>query len=47
VTDFVRYYLRTYQNYALDFWENLTPMQYGCILIGVAVCGYILMKTAR
>lgn len=45
--DTFRYYLRTYQNYAYDFWENITPMQYGCILILVAVCGYILMKTTR
>ena len=40
-------YLRAYQRYAVDFWEHMTPTQYGFILIGVFLFGYILMKSAR
>lgn len=42
-----RQYLTAYQRYAIDFWEHITPMQYGCILIGVAVVGYIMMKSGK
>lgn len=42
-----RQYLRFYQKYAEGFWENLTPMQYGCLLIFVGLCGYLLMKSGR
>lgn len=42
-----RQYFRAYQRYAVDFWDTMTPMEYGCLLIFVAVCGYILMKSAR
>ncbi|MEW4526443.1 MAG: hypothetical protein ACF8PG_06205 [Maioricimonas sp. JB045] len=38
--------LRWYQNYLADSWRNLTPMGYGCMLIGIAVFGWILMKGA-
>ncbi len=40
------YYMRFYQRYASDTWENLTPMQYGSLLIGIGVFGYLLMKTS-
>ncbi len=39
------YYIRTYQRYAIDFWENITPMQYGCLLLSVMAIGYLLMKS--
>ena len=39
-------YWNFYCQYASDAWENLTPMQYGSILIGIGVFGYILMKSA-
>jgi len=40
-------YVRAYKGYAIDFWQNLTPMQYGMILIGVMVAGYLMMRSAR
>ncbi|MEW4488964.1 hypothetical protein AB1L42_12835 [Thalassoglobus sp. JC818] len=40
-------YLRTYKRYAFDFWENLTPMQYGAVLLTVFVAGFLLMKSSR
>jgi hypothetical protein len=43
----VRQYLRTYERYAVDFWDNLTPMQYGLLLIFVSVSGYLLMRSSR
>ena len=42
-----RYYVQFYANYASDFWDNITPMQYGCLLIFIAVCGYLLMRGSR
>ena len=43
----IQQYIKAYQRYAVHFWENMTPMQYGCILIAVFVIGYLLMKSGR
>jgi len=40
-------YLRHYQRAFFDFWENITPDQYGALLITVAVVGWLMMKSAR
>lgn len=40
-------YVSEYKRLASDFWANLTPSQYGLILIGVFVGGYLLMKSSR
>jgi len=40
----VGYYLRFYRTYAIDTWDALSPMQYGALLIGIGVFGWILMK---
>jgi hypothetical protein len=40
-------YFDFYCQYAADKWENLTPMQYGSLLISVGVFGWILMKSGR
>jgi hypothetical protein len=40
-------YSRYYVKYATDAWNNMTPMQYGTILICVAVFGWVLMKSNR
>lgn len=42
-----RYYVNFYVKYFSNFWENLTPAQYGGLLIFIAVCGYLLMKSSR
>ena len=39
-------YLRFYRNAALDAWNNMTPMEYGFVLIGIGVFGYLLMKSS-
>lgn len=44
-TNDVNYYLRFYRDYALDRWNEMTPMQYGCLLISIAVFGWLLMKS--
>lgn len=41
-----RYYLHFYQEFAQDTWSNMTPMQYGTLLIGIGVFGWLLMKTS-
>jgi hypothetical protein len=43
----LRSYLDFYQDYALDKWRHLTPMQYGVLLISVGVFGWLLMKSAN
>jgi len=43
----VSQYLRFYQKYAYDYWENLTPMRYGTILITVLVIGFFLLRSAN
>lgn len=45
ILDSVNYYLRFYQRTAVDFWEHMTPMQYGCVLIGIGVFGWLLMRS--
>jgi hypothetical protein len=34
-----------YQRYAINSWHNMTPSQYGCLLITIAVIGWLLMKS--
>ena len=34
-----------YQNYLLNAWLNMTPMQYGYLLVAIAVTGWLLMKS--
>lgn len=41
----VYYYGSFYKNFFLRAWNNMTPMQYGMLLISVAVIGYLLMKS--
>ena len=38
-------YARFYAQYASNAWTNMTPSQYGIILVSVAVFGWILMKS--
>jgi len=42
-----RYYVHYYLRYFNDLWDSITPMQYGSLLIIIAICGYVLMKTSR
>ena len=41
----MNYWINTYYQMLMKFWIHLTPMQYGCILIGIGVFGYLLMKS--
>ena len=47
VSERVSYYVRFYRNYALDRGDAMTPMQYGALLIGIGVFGWLLMKSAN
>ncbi len=38
-------YAKFYSQYAASAWANMTPSQYGIILIAVAVFGWLLMKS--
>jgi hypothetical protein len=35
-----------YKRYLLDAWGDITPMQYGFLLIAVAAIGWLCMKSA-
>ena len=37
-------YFDFYQRFLLGAWHNITPMQYGYLLVAVAVIGWTLMK---
>lgn len=41
------YYLDFYRDYALRRWSSITPFEYGVLLIGVGVFGWILLKSAN
>ena len=38
-------YAKFYSQYASNAWANMTPSQYGILLVSVAVFGWILMKS--
>jgi hypothetical protein len=38
-------YAKFYAQYASSAWANMTPTQYGIILVSVAVFGWLLMKS--
>jgi hypothetical protein len=42
-TRYGRYYVR----YASDWWNNMSPIEYGTVLIMVAIFGWLLMKSQR
>jgi hypothetical protein len=39
-------HLHFYQKYFLSAWHNMTPMQYGYLLVTIAVVGWLCMKSA-
>ena len=39
-------HLHFYQKYFLSAWQNMTPMQYGYLLVTIAVIGWLLMKSS-
>lgn len=41
----IQYYGRFYYRYAIDQWDALSPMQYGALLVGIGLFGWILMKS--
>ncbi|MEZ6058308.1 MAG: hypothetical protein R3C01_16535 [Planctomycetaceae bacterium] len=38
------YYMNFYQNYLAQKWDQMTPMQYGTVLISIGVVGWLLMR---
>ena len=39
-------HLYFYKRYFLDAWGNMSPMQYGYLLVTIAVVGWLCMKSA-
>ena len=40
-------YFYYYQRFLLKSWHNMTPMQYGYLLVTIAVVGWIMMKSQQ
>ncbi|WP_339741827.1 hypothetical protein [uncultured Rubinisphaera sp.] len=40
------FYANFYYTFVLRWWSNITPAEYGVVLIGVGVFGWILLKSA-
>ena len=38
-------YARFYQSYISNKWDNMTPLEYGYLLVTIAVIGYLAMKS--
>lgn len=36
-----------YQKFLASAWANMTPMQYGYLLVSIAVVGWMLMKSGQ
>jgi hypothetical protein len=36
-----------YERFLNRTWDNMTPMQYGSLLVSIAAVGWILMKSQR
>jgi hypothetical protein len=43
----VRSYYAFYTRYCADQWYGLNPLKYGMLLIGVALFGWLLMKSGN
>lgn len=39
-------HLLFYKKYLLSSWHNMTPMQYGYLLVAIAVTGWVCMKSS-
>jgi hypothetical protein len=43
--DAISYHLRFYGRFIAEQWRDMTPMAYGTLLIGIAVFGWLFMKS--
>lgn len=46
LTNTIRFYSGYYYDYGIDVWENITPSQYGILLVSIGVAGWFLMKSS-
>ena len=37
-------YMHFYRKFMMDSWDNITPRQFGVMVVAIAVMGYVLMK---
>lgn len=47
VPHFVQYHYNQYHSLILRYWANMTPVQYFGVLMFIAFCGWLLMKSAN
>lgn len=44
ILDSCREYSNFYVNYLNKRWDNISPMEYGLVLVSIAVIGWLLMR---
>lgn len=40
----ISYHLQFYKSYLVGAWDNMSPMQYGFVLVTIGVAGWMLMR---
>ena len=40
----VSYHLEFYRAFLISSWDNMSPMQYGCLLAAIGITGWLLMR---
>ncbi len=40
----ITYHLEFYRQFLISSWDNMSPMQYGSLLVAIAVAGWMLMR---
>jgi hypothetical protein len=40
----ISYHLNFYREFLLTSWDKMSPMQYGCLLVAIALAGWLLMR---
>ncbi|MFH1299853.1 MAG: hypothetical protein ABIK07_02235 [Planctomycetota bacterium] len=45
IRDTWQQYSTFYINYLSKRWDNISPMEYGIVLVSIAVIGWLLMKS--
>jgi hypothetical protein len=41
-----KHYARFYQNFVLDYWHEMGPLDYGTMLTIIGVVGWLMMKNS-
>ena len=43
----IQFQYNQYHNLVLKYWAQMTPVQYFSVLVFIALCGWLMMKSAN